>query len=129
MAEFKPAEVCATTIAVTCLAGVFIILRFVARYMTVRTNWATDDWLIVVAIVCSARLSALQRVLIRIGPDAMQHDCQPHEYGPWLLRSPVADPVAVIDAGLGRNMTEISTEEMVRLFKVSPSVVLVFVNC
>lgn len=81
MADFKPAEVRATTIAVTCLASVFVFLRFVARYMTVRTNWATDDWLIVVAIVCSARLSARQSLLIRLGPDAMQHDCQPHEYG------------------------------------------------
>lgn len=51
MAEFKRAEVRATTIAVTCLAGVFVILRFIARYMTVKTHLAIDDWLIVVAIV------------------------------------------------------------------------------
>lgn len=81
MAEFKRAEVRATTIAVTCLACVVVIVRFVARYMTVRTKLAIDDWLIVVAIVCSPpRLLALVSMLIRLGPDDMQHGGQPHEY-------------------------------------------------
>jgi len=83
MAEFKRAEVRATTIAVTCLAGVFVILRFVARYMTVRTNLATDDWLIVVAIVRSPpRLPTSPGMLILIDTDDMQHGGQPHEYRP-----------------------------------------------
>lgn len=80
MTEFKRGEVRATTVAVTCLAGVFVVLRFVARYMTVRSKLATDDWLIVVAIVRSARFSALLRLLIRLGPDNMQHGGQSSEY-------------------------------------------------
>lgn len=83
MAEFKSAEVRITTIAVTSLAIVFVILRFVARYMTVRANLAIDDWVMVVAI---ARFPTTPLVLLslltRLDYDDMQHGGQPHEYGP-----------------------------------------------
>lgn len=80
MAEFERAEVRATTVAVTCLAVVFVILRFIARYMTVRTNLVTDDWLIMLAIVSPpTKLSAFLSMLTCLDPDDMQHGGQPHE--------------------------------------------------
>jgi hypothetical protein len=65
MAEFNRAQVRATTIAVTCLAAVIVILRFIARYMTVKSKLTTDDWLTVVAIVqYPVRLSEFLSMLI-----------------------------------------------------------------
>jgi hypothetical protein len=65
MAEFNRAQVRATTIAVTCLAAVIVVLRFIARYMTVKSKLTADDWLTVVAIVqYPVRLSEFLSMLI-----------------------------------------------------------------
>jgi hypothetical protein len=72
MAEFKRAQVCVTTIAVTCLAAVIVILRFIARYMTVKSELTADDWLTVVAIVHHpVRLPDFLSMLIRPDSDDM----------------------------------------------------------
>lgn len=88
MAEFKRAQVCATTIAVTSLAAVIVILRFIARYMTVKSKWTKDDWLTVAAIVrCPTRLSGFRILLIRLDSDFLQHGDESHQYRLQILQS------------------------------------------
>ncbi|KAF3049615.1 hypothetical protein E8E11_010277 [Didymella keratinophila] len=80
MIEFKRTKVRATTIALTCLAGVFVILRFVTRYMTVRTkNLATDDWLIVVAIILTICSMVANLLMIDAGLGMDMSDINPEE--------------------------------------------------
>lgn len=72
MTEFNRAQVRATTIAVTCLAAVIVILRFIARYMTVKSKLTADDWLTVVAMVqYPVRLSDFLGMLIRLDSDIL----------------------------------------------------------